>query len=537
VERRLMARPARLHGKILSAKDKRVLQQEFLERIAKGAAIQDACEAMRVPVATMQRWRRHNIKFRHKWDEARAQGKEIRDYALPPKPKRPPPKSEPAPATPPYDWSARDHQRELWEYLTGGGKRAVAVWHRRAGKDSVALNFAAWASHQRVANYWHMLPTAAQGRKVVWDAIDGAGRRMIDQAFPRAVRAGKLDDEMMIRLKCGSTWQVVGSDNFDRLVGANPAGVVFSEWALADPRAWDFLRPILAENGGWALFIYTPRGRNHGAALFEMAQRAPGWFAQRLTVDETNVIAADVIEAERRSGMPEELIQQEYFCSFQAALTGAYYGTLLDGAERDGRIVSVPWTPELPVITAWDLGIGDSTSIWFAQAVGREVRLIDYYEASGVGLDHYASVLHAKPYTYGETLLPHDARQRELANGRTRLETMRRLGLAQNARIVPAVSIEDGINAVRVVLPRCWFDAAACARGLEALRQYRRAWHDDTQIFSERPLHDWTSHAADAFRYLALGLREPAAPVLRPARALDEDGPHGLVLDRPDEAK
>jgi hypothetical protein len=500
--------------------------------MATGTPGYQAAQKLGLLYDTVQRWRLNDLAFRIAWAGAKMKALELTSRAD---------ASEPDPVTslgdPPYDWSPRPHQQALWTYLKDGGKRAVAVWHRRAGKDSVALNFAAWASQQRIANYWHMLPTAAQGRKVVWDAIDGAGRRMIDQAFPRAVRANKLDDEMMIRLKCGSIWQVVGSDNFDRLVGANPAGVVLSEWALADPRAWDFLRPILAENGGWALFIYTPRGRNHGAALFEMAQRAPGWFAQRLTVDDTSVIAPDVIETERRSGMAEELIQQEYFCSFQAALTGAYYGTLLDEAERGGRIASAPWTPDLPVITAWDLGIGDSTSIWFAQTVGREIRLIDHYEASGVGLDHYASVLHAKPYSYGETLLPHDARQRELANGRTRLETMRRLGLAQNARIVPAVSIEDGINAVRVILPRCWFDAAACARGLEALRQYRRAWHDDTQIFSERPLHDWTSHAADAFRYLALGLREPPAPAPRPARALDDDGPHGPVVDRPDEAE
>lgn len=428
----------------------------------------------------------------------------------------------------PYRWSRRPYQRRLWRYLENGGKRAVAVWHRRAGKDSVAINFAAVAAQRRVANYWHMLPTAAQGRKVVWEAIGRDGQRFIDQAFPPVIRSGKNDVDMLIRLRNGASWQVVGSDNFDRLVGANPAGVVFSEWALADPRAWDYLRPILAENDGWALFIYTPRGRNHGATLFDMAQRTPGWFAQRLTVDETAAIAAETIEAERCSGMAEELIQQEYYCSFQAAVVGAYYGSIIEDAERQGRVGRVPWTRDLPVTTAWDLGIGDSTAIWFAQLSGNEIRLIDYYEASGEGFDHYASVLAQKPYAFAETLLPHDVRQRELANGRTRLETMQRLGLAARPRIVPGVSIDDGINAARVILPRCWFDADACMRGLEALRQYRRSWNEDTQIFSDRPLHDWTSHAADAFRYLAVGLREPKQFTASQTHAIEDDFDPGL---------
>jgi phage terminase large subunit len=408
----------------------------------------------------------------------------------------------------PHDWSPRAHQLKLWSFLETGGKRAVAVWHRRSGKDSLAMNFAAVAARDRVANYWHMLPTATQGRKVIWEGIDGQGRRFIDQAFPRHYRTGKLDEEMLIRLQGGSTWQVVGSDNFDRLVGANPAGVVFSEWALADPRAWDYLRPILAENNGWALFIYTPRGRNHGAAMFDMAKQAPGWFCERLTVEDTGAIPAERIEDERRSGMADELIRQEYFCSFEAALVGAYYGPAMETLEREGQITSVKHDDTLPVVTAWDLGVGDSTAIWFAQLAGRDIRLIDFYESSGVGLDHYAGVLRAKGYRYSETLLPHDANHREMANGRTRIETMRRLGIAR-PRIVPQHKIDDGINAARLILPRCWFDSVTCERGIEALRQYRRAWDDERMIFGGRPHHDWSSHPADAFRYLAIGLREP----------------------------
>jgi phage terminase large subunit len=416
----------------------------------------------------------------------------------------------------PHEWKAREHQRPLWKFLRAGGKRAVAVWHRRAGKDSTALNFTAVAAHRRVANYWHMLPTAKQGRKVVWESIDRQGRRAIDQAFPPEIRDSKRDDEMLIRLKCGSTWQVVGSDNFDALIGANPAGVVFSEYSVADPRAWDYIRPILAENGGWALFIYTPRGRNHGAELYEMASKTPGWFAEKLTVDDTKVIGPEIITEERNSGMSEEMIKQEYYCSFQAALVGAYYGLAMETAEAQNRITAVPWAPDLPVITAWDLGIGDSTAIWFCQQSGREIRLIDYYENSGVGLDHYAKVLSELPYAYGECLLPHDVMQSELGTGKTRLETMRKLGLAGRARVLPQTKVDDGINAGRLILPRCWFDAEKCKRGIEALRQYRKAWNDERRVFEDRPLHDWTSHAADAFRYLAVGLREPRDPFAKP---------------------
>ncbi len=392
------------------------------------------------------------------------------------------------------------------------------------------MNFTACAADQRPANYWHMLPTAKQGRKVVWEGIDRQGRRMIDQAFPEAIRKSKRDDEMLIRLTSGSTWQVVGSDNFNALVGANPAGIVFSEYAIANPRAWDYLRPILAENGGWALFIYTPRGRNHGAGLFEMAKANSDWFFERLTVDDTGVIDAATIEEERRSGMPEEMIEQEYYCSFQAALVGAYYGAALTAAEKEGRLTRVAWEPQFPVVTAWDLGIGDATAIWFAQLIGREIRLIDYYENAGVGLEHYAKVLSEKPYVYDDRqgfILPHDAESLELGTGHTRLKTLSSLGLHRGQRVVPRANLEDGINAVRVILPRCWFDAEKCARGIEALRQYRKEWNEDRRMFNDRPEHDWTSHPADAFRYLAMGLKERReVRSVAPVRANRRYDPH-----------
>jgi len=430
----------------------------------------------------------------------------------------------------PNRWEPRPYQRRLWSYLESGGKRAVAVWHRRAGKDEVCLHWTACAAMQRVGNYWHMLPEAAQARKAVWDAINPhTGRRRIDEAFPASIRLGQRDEDMRITLVNGSRWQLVGADNFNALVGSPPVGLVFSEFSLTNPTAWDYLRPILAENAGWCLFMMTPRGRNHAWKIYDMARHRPDWFAELLTVEETKAIGADIIADERASGMSENLVAQEYYCSFDAAQPGAYYGKLLQSAESEGRIGTVHWAPNALTHTAWDLGIGDSTAIWFCQSVGQETRLIDYYENFGVGFDHYAKVLRERPYVYGEHILPHDAQVADLSTGRSRLQTLAALGI--HGRVLPREpNIEDGINAARNLLPRCWFDADKCARGLEALRQYRCDYDAERKIYSARPRHDWTSHAADAFRYLARGLPENMAPMPKRDRYAPRRGDDGTWM-------
>lgn len=383
------------------------------------------------------------------------------------------------------------------------------MWHRRAGKDELALHWTAVAAHKRVGTYWHMLPVAKQARKAIWDAINPhTGKRRIDEAFPPALRETTRDNEMFIKFVNGSTWQVVGSDNYDNLVGSPPIGIVFSEYALAKPQAWDFLRPILAENGGWSLFIYTARGRNHGADLFEMAKSNPKWFAQRLTVDDTQAISPAIIKEERDSGMSEDMIRQEYYCSFDAAVMGAYYGELLNSAEAEGRVCGVPYDSSALVTTAWDLGYGDDTAIWFAQIIGQQVNVIDYYENRGVGLDHYAKVLQSKPYAYHKHLLPHDGSKGELIAGTTIVKQAQSL-LGRGVEVLPRVDVQEGINASRVLMPKCWFDQTRCAQGLKALRLYRREYNEERKVFSDKPLHDWTSHAADAFRYLAMGIEKP----------------------------
>ena len=405
----------------------------------------------------------------------------------------------------PNEWIPRPYQKPLWGELELGKKRVVAVWHRRAGKDSLALNWTAVQAFQRVGTYWHMLPTQRQARKVVWDGVDGQGRKVIDQVWPKALRKAENSVDMKIELINGSVWQCVGSDAYDSLVGSNPVGVIFSEFAIADPSAWDYIRPILAENGGWALFIYTPRGGNHGKDLFDMAASDPNWYAEVLNVDDTGSISSTAVDDERKAGMDENIIQQEFYCSFLGVVDGSYYGREMQDARSSGRVGRVPWEPSLPVNTAWDLGMSDDMPIWFYQQVGLEVRIIDYYVNRGMGLDHYAKILREEPYTYGEHNVPHDAAVRELGTGVSRVATLRKLGIS--VRVLEKASLADGINATRVLIPKCWFDLEKCKDGIKALELYKRNYDEKRKVFSEAPLHDWASHPADAFRYLAQGIR------------------------------
>ena len=407
--------------------------------------------------------------------------------------------------TVPVDWAPRPYQFPLWKFLEDGGKRAVAVWHRRAGKDLLSINWCAVSALTRPGLYWHLFPTYNQGRKIAWDGMTRDGRKFIDH-FPQETWEAVNNTEMRLTLKNGSIYQVVGTDNVDRLVGANPVGVVFSEYSLQDPRAWDYIRPILAENGGWALFIYTARGRNHGYDLLNMAKRNEKWFQQTLSVDDTRAISQEAVDEERDSGMPDEMIQQEFYCSFDAPLVGSYYGNAMARLLADGKITGVPYEQRLEVHTSWDLGMNDSTAIIFFQRHGGEIRIIDYYESSGEGLAHYVKILKEKEYLYGEHIAPHDIQVREMGTGKSRLEVARELGI--RFRVAANLRIDDGIEAVRTTLPKCFFDEKKCSHLIEALRQYRKDFDEKHKVFRDRPLHDWTSHPADAMRYLAVGLRD-----------------------------
>jgi phage terminase large subunit len=380
----------------------------------------------------------------------------------------------------------------------------------------MCLHWTATQALQYPANYWYMLPAANQARKAIWTAVDShSGLKRIDWAFPLELRESWSDQEMLIRFKNGSTWQVVGSDNYQGVIGSGAFGIVYSEYMLSDPNAWLYLSPILEENGGWAIFNGTPRGRNHFHGLYQLGQTEPGWFSQLLTVKDTGVFNSLQIEtirrqiaAERGDDEADNSIAQEYYCSWDAAIPGSYYGKLIAALEKEDCIGSVAYDPRYPVITGWDIGVGDSTAIWFVQQTRTSLNFIDYYETSGVGADHYAKIIREKPYLYEYHILPHDADDREWGNNASsRVDSLRSLGV-KPLRILPRASIDDGINAVRIMLHGARFDRKRCQRGIDALRQYQRTWDDRLKVFSQKPLHDWSSNGADAARYLAQGLKD-----------------------------
>lgn len=416
----------------------------------------------------------------------------------------------------PHNWTPRKYQLPVLDYLDSGGKRAVCVWHRRAGKDDVCLHYTAKAAMQRPATYWHMLPEAAQARKAIWEAVNPhTGKRRIDEAFPKEIRSATKDQDMAIRLINGAMWHVVGSDNYNSLVGSPPAGVIFSEWPLGDPGAWGYLRPILAENGGWALFVYTPRGNNHGKTTYDMARAEAGWFSERLTVDETGVFTPEQIETERREYIAQygatlgaAMVRQEYYCSFDSPVPGAIFAEEIEGLRHSGRIRTGIYDPALKVVTAWDLGMDDSTAIWFIQDGPDGPRAIDYYESSGVGLKHYAGVIgelaKSKGYSYAAHVGPHDIEVRELSSGKSRRKiAWEECGLSFDVAARPKTK-PDAIEATRTLLRNFWIDPDACERGLSCLSSYRRQYSEKNQSFSDAPLHDWASHGADALQTYAL---------------------------------
>lgn len=414
----------------------------------------------------------------------------------------------------PYNWAVRPHQEKFGKaMMLEGKKRAVCVWHRRAGKDSASINFTAVSAHQKVATYWHMLPTAVQGRKVVWDAIDPrTGTRTIDQAFPKELRSNINNTEMKIELKNGSVWQVVGSDNYDNLVGSNPYGVIFSEYSVADPRAWDFIRPILVENEGWAIFIYTSRGKNHGHDLYEMAKNNDDWFAELLTIEDTQradgspVITQKQYQAEIDSGMDLQLARQEYYCSFDAGLFGAYYTEDLKRA----KFGDYPWNPRLPVHTFWDIGLGDLTAIWFAQESnsGDAINIIHYMSMNNKPFTWWVKELKALPYMYGINSKPHDFKKRDWKDGKSAVTVAG--DISWEYELTANIPRAQGIDAAKDFMPRCRFNTGnpSIQAGIDALYNYRREYNTKLKIFMDRPVHDWASNGADAFRYMAIAWPE-----------------------------
>lgn len=438
----------------------------------------------------------------------------------------------------PNKWEPRDYQRRLWDYFEGGGRYAAVAWHRRAGKDDVLLNLAATWAIDDPATYWHMLPEYAQARKAIWNAVDPhTGIRRIDQAFPQAIRKRTNDQEMFIEFVTGATWQLVGSDSYDKLVGSPPKGVVASEWALGNPSAWAYLRPIIAENGGRAAFISTFRGRNHHFRLVERAKADPNWFGETLSARDTTVFSEADLEREEREYIDEygaeeggALFRQEFLCDPSASIQGAFYGAEMRKAEEDDRIETVPYDSAYPVWTGWDLGFDDQTAIWFAQQKGDVVRIIDYEKGRNQNLSYYAQIIRDKGYNYGGHFLPHDGGNKSKQSGSSYQEMLEKAGLTNVEVISRAPDIEAvlrDINTARRMIGMCKFDEKKCEHGIDSLRNYRREWDDRLKTYKQRPLHDWASDGADAFRTLAVAWN--ADKFVTVAEDLDFDMPNLAV--------
>ena len=376
---------------------------------------------------------------------------------------------------------------------------ACIVAHRRAGKTVAAINDLIRAAIMRPdSRFAYIAPYFAQAKDVAWGYL-----KQFTAPIPGV---SHNETELRVDLPNGGRVRLYGADNYDRLRGIGLDGIVLDEYADMDPRAWsEVIRPALADRKGWACFIGTPKGRN---AFWEVYERSKGegWFSLRLKASETDIIPPDELAA-LRAEMSEDEYAREMETSFEAAVEGAYYARLLTQAETDGRIGRVPYDPACEVHVSFDLGIADSTALWFAQFVGREVRLIDYVENNGVALDWYARTLRERNYLYAPLILPHDAQARELGTGKSRQEMLESMGF--RTRIAPRLSVEDGIETVRRMLPRTWIDAK-CQAGLSAVRDYREKI-DPKRRVSMGPLHDWTSHAADSLRYLMTAYEEPLA--------------------------
>ena len=421
----------------------------------------------------------------------------------------------------PFNFTPRDYQVPIWEAFDRGLRRFIWVAHRRAGKDKNCFNLLARATQLRVGTYFYFLPTFTQARRVIWNGMDYNGFRFINH-IPRDLWDGKPNEtDMRIRLKNGSVFQLVGSDNIDNIVGTNPIGCVFSEFSLQDPAGWDFIRPILRENDGWAMFNGTPRGKaNHLYRMYQMAKDNDDWFAMRQGIDDTGVLNDDDIQAERDAGMSEELIQQEFYCSFEGGLEGAIYVNQMNKARADGRVCKVPHNEEHVVHTAWDMGMDKTAIIFFQLPPNGTVNIIDYHESTSEPLSYYVTVLRDKTaefgYVYKDHIAPWDVVKREYGEGRSRLKQAAQLGLV--FKKTPKLSIDDGVNAVQMMLARCMFDAERCDRLVEALYAYRRKQDRVTKEYLATPVHNWASHPADAMRVLALGRRNASYDEAAPER-------------------
>ena len=405
------------------------------------------------------------------------------------------------------------------DYLKREQRWAAVVAHRRAGKTVACIMdlIKRAVEHKgREPRFAYVAPTYTQAKDVAWSYL-----KEYTQAIPGI---GKSESELTVTFPHnGARIRLYGAENYDRIRGLYLDGVIIDETGDIDPRAWpEVIRPALSDRKGWATFIGTPKGRNAFYDIYRNSRDADGWFSASLRASETGIIDAAELEDARRS-MTAEQFDQEYECSFEAAIKGAYYAKEMNQADAVGRIGKVPHDKNADVFAAWDLGIGDMMAIWLGQIVGKEWHWIGYYENNGYGLDHYVDWIKNLPFNVNRHYLPHDANARELQTGKSRKEYLEGRGLKCDAPEKAAL-VDDGINAARMRFNRFWFDEEACKRGLDCLRMYRAEFDEKNNTLKSKPLHDWASHGADAFRYGVMGAQEPREKRIDPRQRVIAGG-------------
>lgn len=395
----------------------------------------------------------------------------------------------------------RPYQLPLRRYIDEGGKRAVFVMHRRGGKDLTCFQIMIEQAAQHVGTYFYCLPEFAHARRVIWEGMTHEGKRFIDFC-PKELVRNRNETEMKIELINGSIIRMVGADQYDRLVGTNPRGIVFSEFSLTNPMAWQLLRPILAANGGWAIFQGTPRGKNHLHDILKQAKEEAAWFHQVTPVTETLAISQEALDEEKRQMSPD-LYAQEYLCSFDASAIGAYYAEEMRALREEKRLCKIPIERNLPVDTGWDLGINDTMVIILIQTVAQEIRQFKVIANNSKPLAYYAEELKSMGFKFGTHYLPHDAGSRQLSTGKSIEEQLKAI-LPGKFVVVPRQEVYAGIQKVRSLFPRFWIDDRE-ETYVEALSQYCKEYDEEKKTFADRPLHDWKSHYADALRAYCMG--------------------------------
>jgi hypothetical protein len=403
----------------------------------------------------------------------------------------------------------RDYQIPIWDAIENKGYRKVlAVLPRRAGKDITTWNLAIRQALKKTCLVYYALPTYSQARKCIFDAIAIDGTKFLDFLPSQFVESINVS-EMKIRFTNQSILQCIGADSYETsLVGTNPYAIVFSEWARCNPKSYEYARPILAANGGWCVMLTTPFGKNHAYQMWKVANELPDWYVLYKKTSQIQHISADIL-AEERAQMSPELYEQEYECSWDRGVSGAYYAKALDNLRKAGQICPVAWEPGLLVHVAIDIGVNDATTLIWFQTVGDGtiIRIIDCYSNTGLGIDHYAKILQDKPYRYGKYFAPADIKVREWGGGAvTRYEKARQLGITFT--LVDQVGVMDGIENVWTHFPKFWIDDTRCRSLVNALENYYREWDEMRQIYKEKPLHTWASHYADCLRYMCLSIHK-----------------------------